>query len=1153
MKSLLNLSLYTNNLSGLIPETIGYLTELKLLYLYDNQLSGPISSEFGNLKNLNDLELSTQQSFRYSSNNFSFGSALKSFNLHGNKLEGKIPRSLENCQRLEVLDLGDNLLNDTSPMWLGTLPELRVLSLRLNKLHGQIRTSGSEYIFLELRILDLSCNDFSKNLPTILFQYLKAMRTTDQTSKEPRYLGDSYYHDSVMVSSKGLELELRRILTIYTTIDLSNNKFEGYIPSIMGDLIALRVLNLSHNALQGNHLVGEIPPQFASLTSLEVLNLSYNHLEGCIPQGNQFHTFENNSYEGNDRLRGFPLSKGCGNDGHDSASEKTYVGSTLDEESNSEFLNGFWKGALMGIFFFQGKRRKNSDEELNEDEEDDGCGVGKLMLFEGGEHLTLEDVLNAMGQVMEKTSYGTIYKAKLGDGGTIALRLLREGSCKDGGTYLTVIRQLGRVRHDNLIPLRAFYQGKRGEKLLIYDYLPNRNNLHELFHESRVGKPVLNWARRHKIALGIARGLAHLHGLDTPVTHGNVRSKNVLVNEFFVSRLTEFGLDKIMIPSVANDIVSVAKAEGKKPGKNGRDNVDLPALVKVAVLGETTLEVFDMELLKGIRNPMEEGLVQALRLSMGCCAPVATVRPLMDEVVRQLEENRPRNRSTLYSPAETRSGSGEIGYLRSLTKLSSGWNFLNGSIPASLGNLNNLSHLYLYENHLSGSIPAEIGKLVNLVEAYLQTNQLTGDIPPELGNLINARVFYAFSNELFGPIPAEIVLYLLKNNLKGKILQCLGNISGLQYVMMSHNNLSGELPLSICNLTSLRVLDLGRNNLIGAISQCFGNMSGHLEVLDMQHNNLSGTLPTTFTIGSALGSFNLHGNKLEEKIPRSLENCQLLEVLDLGDNHLNDTFPMWLGTLPELRVLRLRLNKLHGPIRTLGSGNMYLELRILDVSSNAFTGNLPTSLFQHLNAMRKIDPSKKAPSDHERYRYYQNSIAVVTKGMELEVVRILFLYTTIDLSNNKFEGHIPSIIDELIALRMLNLSHNGLQGPIPQSLGSLSSVESLDLSGNDGLRGFPLSKGCGNDSHDSVSEKTYAGSAVDEESNSEFLNDFWKAALMGYGTGLCIGLSIIYILISTGNMKWLERTVEELGHKIMMARRKKQRTQRNYRRRNNRF
>ncbi|KAL0370439.1 UNVERIFIED_CONTAM: putative kinase-like protein TMKL1 [Sesamum angustifolium] len=208
--------------------------------------------------------------------------------------------------------------------------------------------------------------------------------------------------------------------------------------------------------------------------------------------------------------------------------------------------------------------------------------------------------------------------------------------------------------------------------------------------ESRVGKPVLNWARRHKIALGIARGLAHLHGLETPITHGNVRSKTILVDDFFVARLNEFGLDKIMVPSVADEIVALAKTDGykapelqkmkkcnsrtdvyafgivlleillgKRPGKTGRNGefVDLPSLVKVAVLEETTMEVFDVELLKGIRNPMEEGLVQALKLAMGCCAPVASVRPTMDEVVRQLEENRPRNRSALYSPAETRSGS----------------------------------------------------------------------------------------------------------------------------------------------------------------------------------------------------------------------------------------------------------------------------------------------------------------------------------------------------------------------------------------------------------------------------------------------------------------------------------------------------------------
>lgn len=204
---------------------------------------------------------------------------------------------------------------------------------------------------------------------------------------------------------------------------------------------------------------------------------------------------------------------------------------------------------------------------------------------------------------------------------------------------------------------------------------------------------MLNWARRHKIALGIARGLAHLHtGLEVPITHGNIRSKNVLVDDHsFAVRLTEFGLDKLMIPSVADEIVSLAKSDGykapelqrmkkcnsrtdvyafgillleiligKKPGKSGRNGefVDLPSIVKVAVLEETTMDVFDVEVLKGIRSPMEDGIVQALKLAMGCCAPVASVRPSIDEVVKQLEENRPRNRSALYSPTETRSENG---------------------------------------------------------------------------------------------------------------------------------------------------------------------------------------------------------------------------------------------------------------------------------------------------------------------------------------------------------------------------------------------------------------------------------------------------------------------------------------------------------------
>ncbi|KAL3517772.1 hypothetical protein ACH5RR_020361 [Cinchona calisaya] len=566
---------------------------------------------------------------------------LLSLQLPSANLSGTLPRELGELTALESIYLGVNELSGTIPLELGYSSALSEVDLGNNMLNGSLPTSIWN-LCDRLVSLRLHGNSLSGNIP------------------EPALPN---------ATCKNLR-----------SLDLGHNMLSGNFPEFVTRFNELKELDLS-----GNMLSGMIPVSLTGL-HLEKLNLSFNNFTGMLPNmGNM--KFGAEVFEGNPGLCGNSLRACSGRSG-------------LSSGAIAGIVIGLMTGAVVLVSiligYLQGKRRKNVDEEEEEMEEGEdeesggGGGEGKLILFQGGEHLTLEDVLNATGQVMEKTSYGTVYKAKLADGGTIALRLLREGSCKDMGSCLPVIRQFGKVRHENLIPLRAFYQGKRGEKLLIYDYLPNKT-LHDLLHESRVGKPVLNWARRHKIALCLAKGLAYLHSLEIPITHGNVRSKNVLVDDFFVARLTEFGLDKIMIPTVADEIVTLAKVDGhkapelqkmkkcnsrtdvyafgillleillgRKPGKCGRngDFVDLPSLVKVAVLEETTMEVFDVELLKGIRSPMEEGLVQALKLAMGCCAPVASVRPTMDEVVRQLEENRPRNRSALYSPAETRSESG---------------------------------------------------------------------------------------------------------------------------------------------------------------------------------------------------------------------------------------------------------------------------------------------------------------------------------------------------------------------------------------------------------------------------------------------------------------------------------------------------------------
>ncbi|PQQ00590.1 receptor like protein 30-like [Prunus yedoensis var. nudiflora] len=133
------------------------------------------------------------------------------------------------------------------------------------------------------------------------------------------------FEDGITVTSKGSEMDLLKILSIFTLIDFSCNNFSG--TKKIGEFKSLYVLNFSGNALtreipssfgnmrvlesldlSQNKLSGQIPPQLAKLTFLSFLNLSNNQLVGRIPTSTQFSTFPKASFTCNKGLSGPPLT-----------------------------------------------------------------------------------------------------------------------------------------------------------------------------------------------------------------------------------------------------------------------------------------------------------------------------------------------------------------------------------------------------------------------------------------------------------------------------------------------------------------------------------------------------------------------------------------------------------------------------------------------------------------------------------------------------------------------------------------------------------------------------------------------------------------------------------------------------------------------------
>ncbi|XP_009141457.2 LOW QUALITY PROTEIN: receptor like protein 23 [Brassica rapa] len=280
------LSVRNNGFTGDIPLSICNLPSLAVLDLSYNNFTGPIPQCLSKLTDLNlrmnNLEGSLPDMFHV-------GTSLRALDVGYNNITGKLPRSLLNCSSLQFINVDHNQIVDTFPLWLKTLPNLQVLTLRSNRLFGPISSPDhGPLAFPELRVLEISDNNFTGSLPPSYFMNWKTS-SLERNEDGSLYMGykkktskDGYYsyEDTIDLQYKGLFMEQSKVLTFYSAVDFSGNRFEGQIPESIGLLKTLIALNLSNNAFSGH-----IPLSLANVTELESLDLSGNQLSGTIPIG----------------------------------------------------------------------------------------------------------------------------------------------------------------------------------------------------------------------------------------------------------------------------------------------------------------------------------------------------------------------------------------------------------------------------------------------------------------------------------------------------------------------------------------------------------------------------------------------------------------------------------------------------------------------------------------------------------------------------------------------------------------------------------------------------------------------------------------------------------------------------------------------------
>ncbi|KAL1809388.1 hypothetical protein ACET3Z_026378 [Daucus carota] len=446
---------------------------------------------------------------------------------------------------------------------------------------------------------------------------------------------------------------------------------------------------------------------------------------------------------------------------------------------------------------------------------------------------------------------------------------------------------------------------------------------------------------------------------------------------------------------------------------------------------------------------------------------------------------------------------------------------ISDTIPMWFWNISSsLSLLNLSSNQITGKFPWKDG---HIREIDLSSNFFDGPLPPIptkcskinlsrnrfSGTLLSLSVvkdislrFLDFShNQLFGTLPDNwiyfqglVFLNLGYNNFSGTIPKSIGHLASLETLILRNNMLYGELPASLRNCSSLGFVDFGLNKLSGKVPSWIGENLMHLYALILKSNRFYGSIPFVICRLSNLHFLDLSINRISGTIPPCFSNFTAMAQKGIEDtDHLYSSSNLFTDSVipsehpsAPAEAQSPSNSYYYDDVyarwkgQELEYGRNFAYLKMIDLSSNELTGNIPIGITR-LVELKGLNLSGNG----------------LHGAVPLEIGQLKAL-ESLDLSANKFTGEIPLSMSGLNFLAFLNLSNNNFLGRIPSGT-QLQGFSISAYQGNRGLCGKPLTDICpGDEPADQVqpSVEEYE----DDGEDSEYERWLYVSIVLGFST-----------------------------------------------------